>query len=288
MIVGHSERRTNHGETDEIVSKKAKAAHRAGLKAIICIGETLDERKAGKTLEVVTRQLKGSLPEGSTAANTVIAYEPVWAIGTGLTPTTAEVAEVMRMIRKELGGLMGEEAAATRILYGGSVKPFQRRGTHGPAQRQRRAGRRRQPQGSGFPRHHKGLCMMTEIPTLTKRRLQAQVIGPIFAEMVAQLGEEKASAILDAAIRKAAIAEGKVVSQRKAPGGKTSMADFIKLYELWTADGALEMKVLAGRRRRLRLRYHPLPLCRNLQGHGARQDRSPAVLQPGRHFLPGL
>jgi L-2-amino-thiazoline-4-carboxylic acid hydrolase len=86
--------------------------------------------------------------------------------------------------------------------------------------------------------------MSTELPTLTKRRLQAQVIGPIFAEMVAQLGEEKATKILDAAIRKAAIAEGKEFA-RKAPEGKTSMADFIKLYELWTADGALEMKVLA-------------------------------------------
>jgi hypothetical protein len=86
--------------------------------------------------------------------------------------------------------------------------------------------------------------MSTEVPTLTKRRLQAQVIGPIFAEMVAQLGEEKAAQILDAAIRKAAIAEGKEFA-RKAPEGKTSMADFIKLYELWTADGALEMKVLA-------------------------------------------
>jgi len=86
--------------------------------------------------------------------------------------------------------------------------------------------------------------MSAELPTLTKRRLQAQVIGPIFAEMVAQLGEEKATQILDAAIRKAAIAEGKEFAS-KAPGGKTSMADFIKLYELWTADGALEMKVLA-------------------------------------------
>ncbi|MCX7350903.1 MAG: triose-phosphate isomerase, partial [Alphaproteobacteria bacterium] len=102
---------------------KAKAAQKAGLKAIICIGETLEERKAGKTLEVVTRQLKGSLPEGSTAPDTVIAYEPVWAIGTGLTPTTAEVAEVHALIRKELGGLMGTDGAAVRILYGGSVKP---------------------------------------------------------------------------------------------------------------------------------------------------------------------
>ncbi len=123
VIAGHSERRANHGETDEIVSKKANAAQRAGLTAIICIGETLDERKSGKTLEVVSRQLKGSVPAGSTAANTVIAYEPVWAIGTGLTPTTAEVAEVHAHIRAELGKLMGAEAAGTRILYGGSVKP---------------------------------------------------------------------------------------------------------------------------------------------------------------------
>lgn len=122
-IVGHSERRTNHGETDPIVQKKAAACHRAGLTSIICIGETLEERKAGSTLDVVTRQLKGSLPEGSVASNTVIAYEPVWAIGTGLTPTTAEVAEVHALIRRELAGLMGGEGAQTRILYGGSVKP---------------------------------------------------------------------------------------------------------------------------------------------------------------------
>ena len=122
VIVGHSERRTNHGETDEIVASKARAAQRAGLVAIICIGETLEERKAGRTLDVVARQLKASLPEGSTAANTVIAYEPVWAIGTGLTPTTAEVAEVHGLIRKELGQLMGGEGSQTRILYGGSVK----------------------------------------------------------------------------------------------------------------------------------------------------------------------
>jgi triosephosphate isomerase len=123
VIVGHSERRTNHAETDEMVQKKAKAAQRAGLTAIICIGETLDERKGGKTLEVVSRQLKGSVPPGAVAANTVIAYEPVWAIGTGLTPTTPEVAEVHAHIRAELGTIMGAEAAGTRILYGGSVKP---------------------------------------------------------------------------------------------------------------------------------------------------------------------
>jgi len=122
VIVGHSERRTNHGETDDMVARKARAAQRAGLIAIICIGETLEERKAGRTLDVVAGQLKASLPEGSTAANSVIAYEPVWAIGTGLTPTTAEVAEVHALIRKELGQLMGGEGVQTRILYGGSVK----------------------------------------------------------------------------------------------------------------------------------------------------------------------
>ncbi len=124
VIVGHSERRTDHHETDEIVNKKAAAAHRAGLVAIICIGETIDERKAGKTLEVLTTQLKGSVPAGSTAANVIIAYEPVWAIGTGLTPTPEEVAEAHAHIRRELAGIVGEEeAAAMRILYGGSVKP---------------------------------------------------------------------------------------------------------------------------------------------------------------------
>lgn len=123
VIVGHSERRTNHGETDAMVAKKAKAAHRAGLAAIICIGETLEERKSGQTLAVLTRQVRGSVPEGATAANTVIAYEPVWAIGTGLTPTVAEVAEAHAHIRTELADVMGAEGAGTRILYGGSVKP---------------------------------------------------------------------------------------------------------------------------------------------------------------------
>ena len=123
VIVGHSERRTNHKETDAMVSAKAVAAHKSGLNAIICIGETLDERKDGKTLEVLTSQLKGSVPAGCTASNTVIAYEPVWAIGTGLTPTVAEIAEAHAHIRAELAKVMAEEGAGTRILYGGSVKP---------------------------------------------------------------------------------------------------------------------------------------------------------------------
>lgn len=123
VIVGHSERRTNHHESDATVAAKAEAVWRAGLVAIICIGETLDERKGGKTLAVLSRQLKGSIPKGATAANTIIAYEPVWAIGTGLTPTTAEVTEAHAHIRAELKTIMAGEGPKTRILYGGSVKP---------------------------------------------------------------------------------------------------------------------------------------------------------------------
>jgi triosephosphate isomerase len=122
-IVGHSERRTYHRETDAEVCAKAKAAWRAKLTAIICIGETKDERVGGKTLDVVSRQLAGSIPDGATAANTVIAYEPVWAIGTGLTPTPADVAEVHALIRAKLTARFGHEGAGMRILYGGSVKP---------------------------------------------------------------------------------------------------------------------------------------------------------------------
>jgi triosephosphate isomerase (TIM) len=123
VIVGHSERRTNHKETSEQVAAKAKGAQAADLVAIICIGETLDERKGGKTLAVLTEQLKGSIPAGSNSTNSVIAYEPVWAIGTGLTPTTAEVGEAHAHIRSELASIMGSEGGQTRILYGGSVKP---------------------------------------------------------------------------------------------------------------------------------------------------------------------
>src|SRR4051794_9634123 len=123
IIVGHSERRTDHGETDETVKAKAEAVLRAGLTAIVCIGETQAEREAGKTLAVVGTQLVGSLPEGATAGNTVIAYEPVWAIGTGLTPTAADVKEVHNFIRGQLSVALASEGAGVRILYGGSVKP---------------------------------------------------------------------------------------------------------------------------------------------------------------------
>lgn len=123
VIVGHSERRTNHAEIDAIVAAKAKAAYRAGITAIICIGETIDQRKSGQTLIVLSEQLKGSVPEGANASNTVIAYEPVWAIGTGLTPTTAEVVEAHAHLRQELIRLIGNEGQGMRLLYGGSVKP---------------------------------------------------------------------------------------------------------------------------------------------------------------------
>ncbi len=123
VIVGHSERRTDHGETDAAVRAKAEAAWRAGLVAVICIGETRAEREAGRTLEVLTRQIAGSVPESATAHTSVIAYEPVWAIGTGLTPTPADVAEAHAHIRAELGGRIGGEADGMRVLYGGSVKP---------------------------------------------------------------------------------------------------------------------------------------------------------------------
>ncbi|MDP6815381.1 MAG: triose-phosphate isomerase [Alphaproteobacteria bacterium] len=123
VIVGHSERRADHGERSRQVRAKAEAAHRAGLRAIICVGETAAERRRGRALEVVGEQLRHSLPKGCTAASTVIAYEPVWAIGTGLTATPDDVAEVHGFIRDRLRRRFKAEGAGMRILYGGSVKP---------------------------------------------------------------------------------------------------------------------------------------------------------------------
>lgn len=122
VIAGHSERRADHFETNAVVQAKALAAHRAGLIAIVCVGETEAERNAGKALDVVGMQLAGSLPEGATARNLVVAYEPVWAIGTGRTPTAADVAEVHFFIRARLQARF-RDGAEFRILYGGSVKP---------------------------------------------------------------------------------------------------------------------------------------------------------------------
>lgn len=123
VILGHSERRADHGETDAQVSAKAEAAIAARLVAVVCVGETEAERDAGDTLDVIGAQLDGSVPAGATAANLVIAYEPVWAIGTGRTPTTAQIAEVHGFLRARLATKIGAEAAKTRLLYGGSVKP---------------------------------------------------------------------------------------------------------------------------------------------------------------------
>jgi triosephosphate isomerase len=123
VIVGHSERRQYHGEGDAIVAAKAQAAWRAGLKAIICIGESLAERDAGTATHICSGQLDGSVPDGATAANTVIAYEPVWAIGTGRTPTSPDIAAMHAHIRSCLTGRLGEGAKAILILYGGSVNP---------------------------------------------------------------------------------------------------------------------------------------------------------------------
>ncbi len=124
VILGHSERRADHGESNELVCQKAEAANKAGLKTVICIGETLEQRDAGKTIDVCSKQVMGSVPEGATAQNTVIAYEPVWAIGTGKTPTAQDVEDVHAAVRKVLAKKLGKaQANKMRILYGGSVKP---------------------------------------------------------------------------------------------------------------------------------------------------------------------
>jgi len=123
VIVGHSERRADHGEPDALVRAKAEAGWRAGLLVILCIGETEAERRAGETFAVLDRQLAGSVPDGATPNRLVIAYEPVWAIGTGLTPSNGDIQAAHAHIREEIVKLLGDGAAETRILYGGSVKP---------------------------------------------------------------------------------------------------------------------------------------------------------------------
>jgi triosephosphate isomerase len=123
VIVGHSERRAGHGETDAIVAAKARAAVRGHLEPIVCVGETLAQRQAGDALAVVTGQVRGSLPRELDRMAFAVAYEPVWAIGTGLTPTTPEIEEIHRAIRATIVELFGEDGAKVPILYGGSVKP---------------------------------------------------------------------------------------------------------------------------------------------------------------------
>ncbi len=121
VIVGHSERRRDHGETDSLVAAKASAAHRAGLVAIVCLGESAAEREEGRARDVVSTQLADSLPADATAGNTVIAYEPVWAIGTGNTATPGDVEDIHELLRGELKDAMAEEGEGVRLLYGGSV-----------------------------------------------------------------------------------------------------------------------------------------------------------------------
>ena len=123
IIVGHSERRADHGESDALVRQKAEAAWRAGLTAIVCIGETQAQRDAGQTLDICRGQLTGSLPDKATSGNLVVAYEPVWAIGTGLTPTSGDVEQIHKFIRELLIARFNGEGTRMRILYGGSVKP---------------------------------------------------------------------------------------------------------------------------------------------------------------------
>jgi triosephosphate isomerase (TIM) len=121
VILGHSERRADHGETDDLVHAKALAARTAGLISIICVGETLAQREAGETLAVIAGQM-ASVPVDMTANTLVVAYEPVWAIGTGLTPTIPQIAEVHAFLRARLAARIGD-ASGVRLLYGGSVKP---------------------------------------------------------------------------------------------------------------------------------------------------------------------
>ncbi len=123
VILGHSERRADHGETDEIVAGQVGAALDGGLVPVICIGETLAQREAGRTLEIVTSQLAGSLPDALAGADFILAYEPVWAIGTGLTPTLEQIGKVHDAIRAQLAGRFAEAGQQAPILYGGSMKP---------------------------------------------------------------------------------------------------------------------------------------------------------------------
>ncbi|MEO8114353.1 MAG: triose-phosphate isomerase [Phenylobacterium sp.] len=123
VILGHSERRQGHGETDDLVASKAHAALRAGLEPIICVGETLAQRQSGQAVAFVTGQVRGSLPPELAVGAFSVAYEPIWAIGTGLTPTVPEIEEMHRAVRATLLELFGEAGARTPILYGGSVKP---------------------------------------------------------------------------------------------------------------------------------------------------------------------
>lgn len=123
VILGHSERRAAYSETDTLIQSKAVAAHAAGLVAIICVGETLEQRERGETLDIIGGQIEGSVPRGGDCGKVVVAYEPVWAIGTGRIPTLAQIVEVHDFLRTDLTSAFGSNAEEIRLLYGGSVKP---------------------------------------------------------------------------------------------------------------------------------------------------------------------
>jgi triosephosphate isomerase len=123
VIVGHSERRTDHGETDELVRQKAVSVLAAGLTPIVCVGETRVEREAGQADAIVSRQLATSVPDQAADDDVVVAYEPVWAIGTGLTPTSDDIAQMHKSLRDQLVKRFGSKGETIRLLYGGSLKP---------------------------------------------------------------------------------------------------------------------------------------------------------------------
>ena len=152
VIVGHSERRTDHGEGDDLVRAKAVAAYRAGLTAIVCVGETAAQRENGETINVVTGQLTGSVPDAATAEDTVIAYEPVWAIGTGLTPTPADVAEVPRGHSRCIAGPVRRRTGVRlSVALWRFCEARQRSRAHGCRKRERCVGRRCKPESRRFP-----------------------------------------------------------------------------------------------------------------------------------------
>ncbi len=170
VIVGHSERRTYHHETDELVRAKAEAGLKAGLTPIVCVGETKAEREAGQQAAVVIRQLRGSLPQGATSENVVIAYEPRWAIGTGVTPTPRghrrRAQRNSGAARRDWRAVMRQKS---RVLYGGSVNPSNCHGAFEPRQCRRRAGRRFEPESDRISGHRRALSLRGPASSLDAR-----------------------------------------------------------------------------------------------------------------------
>ena len=166
VIVGHSERRADHGESDALVRAKALAALEAGLTPIVCVGETRAQREAGEAEAIVASQIAGSIPAGVAPERLVLAYEPIWAIGTGLTPTPRDVAKMHGFARGRLDALLGDgKGARARILYGGSIKPSNAKELLERRRRRWRAGRRRQPARQRFSRDSRRLSLALSVRT---------------------------------------------------------------------------------------------------------------------------